>query len=139
MNEMNLQKQTATPLEKAVLAAGLAADKKGYDIRLIDISRVSTITDYLLIISGQTERQNQAICENIRKELKKFGKVTDIEGESDGKWIVMDYMDLLVHIFQQEQRLRYDLDSLWENGELIELPEELQLTDRANKADLARL
>ncbi|MBV5337052.1 MAG: RsfS/YbeB/iojap family protein, partial [Deltaproteobacteria bacterium] len=68
------------------------------------------------------------------RELKKYGKVQEIEGETEGKWIVMDYSDVLVHIFHEEQRRRYDLDGLWEKGIEIELSPELQATIAANAA-----
>ena len=112
--------------ERAVRCAELACDKKAYDIRAIDISRVSSIADALVVISGNSEKQNQAICDNIRRGLKKFGKVNDIEGESDGKWIVIDYGDVLVHIFHDSLRRHYDLDGLWSSGTQIELPKDVR-------------
>ncbi|MGB4598385.1 MAG: ribosome silencing factor [Trichlorobacter sp.] len=129
---MKAEKLSLTALERAMRCAELAADKKGYDIRVVDITRISTIADLLVIISGQSEKQNQAICDHIRKELKKFGKVQGIEGETEGKWIVMDYSDVLVHIFHEEQRRRYDLDGLWEKGEEKALPADLKATIAAN-------
>jgi len=114
--------------------AELAADKKGFDIRVLDITGISTIADLMVIISGQSEKQNQAICDHIRRELKRYGKVQEIEGETEGKWIVMDYSDVLVHIFHEEQRRRYDLDGLWEQALQVELSSELQKTIAANKA-----
>lgn len=134
MTDKTTEKPTLTALERAVRCAELAADKKGYDIRVLDITRISAIADLLVIISGQSDKQNQAICDHIRKELKKYGKVQEIEGESDGKWIVMDYGDVLVHIFHEEQRRRYDLDGLWEKGDQVELSPELQATITANAA-----
>ena len=138
MTEKKTVKATLTPRERAVRCAELAADKKGYDIRILDISRISTIADLLVIVSGQSDRQNQAICDHIRKELKKYGKVQEVEGESDGKWIVMDYSDVLVHIFHEEQRRRYDLDGLWEKADEVELEPALQATIAAN-ADSFRI
>lgn len=134
MSEQTAEKPTLTPLERAIRCAELAADKKGYDLRVLDITAISTIADFLVIISGQSDKQNQAICDHIRRELKKFGKVQEIEGETEGKWIVMDYSDVLVHIFHEEQRKRYDLDGLWEKAEQVELSAALQATDAANKA-----
>jgi len=134
MSDQKTEKPTLSARERAIRCAELAADKKGYDIRVLDITRISTIADLLVIVSGQSDRQNQAICDHIRKELKKYGKVQEIEGETDGKWIVMDYSDVLVHIFHEEQRRRYDLDGLWEKGEPVELPSDLQATIAANAA-----
>lgn len=125
-----MTEQSVTPAEKVVLdhreravrCAELAFEKKAFDIRAVEISRVSSIADALVIISGNSEKQNQAIADNIRRGLKKFGKINDIEGESDGKWIVMDYGDVLVHIFHDSLRRHYDLDGLWSSGTPIELP-----------------
>ena len=132
MTEQTSKKPTLTARERALRCAELAADKKGYDIRVLDISRISTIADLLVIVSGQSDKQNQAICDHIRRELKPYGKVQEIEGESDGRWIVMDYSDVLVHIFHEEQRRHYDLDGLWDKAELVELPPALKTTIAAN-------
>ena len=117
------EKLTLSSEERALKCAELAFDKKAYDIRALDISRVSSIADYLVIISGSSDRQNQAIADNIRIGLKKYGKVNDIEGESEGKWVVMDYGDVLVHIFHEPLRSYYDLDGLWRMAPELELPQ----------------
>lgn len=116
------EKTTLSAEERALRCAELACDKKAYDINVLDISRVSSIADFLVIISGSSDKQNQAIADNIRIGLKKFGKVNDIEGASEGKWIVMDYGDVLVHIFMDDLRRRYDLDGLWGMAPRLELP-----------------
>lgn len=134
MTEKISENQDLSPQERAVRCAELACDKKGYDLRVLDITGISTIADFLVIISGQSDKQNQAICDHIRRELKKFGKVQGIEGETEGKWIVMDYSDVLVHIFHEEQRKRYDLDGLWEKAGQVELSPALQAADIDNKA-----
>jgi ribosome-associated protein len=117
-----VEKLTLSSEERARKCAELAFDKKAFDIRVLDISRVSSIADFLVIISGNSDRQNQAIADNIRIGLKKYGKITDIEGAREGMWIVMDYGDVLVHIFQDELRRRYDLDGLWSMASRLELP-----------------
>jgi ribosome-associated protein len=121
-------------LDRALRCAELAADKKGYAIRVLDIHEISMIADFLVIISGKSDKQNQAICDHIRRELKKYGKVQEIEGEVEGKWIVMDYADVLVHIFQEEQRRRYDLDGLWVEAAMVPLAPELEKVILANEA-----
>jgi ribosome-associated protein len=120
------EKLTLTAAERALKCAELAFDKKAFDIRALDISRVSSIADYLVIISGASDKQNQAIAESIRTGLKKFGKVHDIEGASEGKWIVMDYGDVLVHIFHEPLRRYYDLDGLWSMAPELELPKAIR-------------
>lgn len=132
MSDQKTEKPALSARERAIRCAELAADKKAYDIRVLDITRISTIADLLVIISGQSDKQNQAVCDHIRKELKKYGKVHEIEGESDGKWIVMDYGDVLVHIFHEEQRHHYDLDGLWEKADEVELEPALRATIAAN-------
>ncbi len=110
---------------RAVRAAELAADKKGYDIKIRNISAISSIADYLVIISGSSDRHLQAIADSIRRGLKKYGKVNDIEGEREGKWIVMDYGDVLVHIFHEPLRGYYDLDGLWKMAPELPLSSEI--------------
>jgi ribosome-associated protein len=126
------EKPALTAVERALKCAELAFDKKAFEIRALDISRVSSIADYLVIISGASDKQNQAIADNIRIGLKKYGKVHDIEGEKEGKWIVMDYGDVLVHIFHDTLRSYYDLDGLWKMAPELELPEAIS---QARKLD----
>lgn len=121
-----VEKTTLTPIERAVKCAELAYDKKAYDICVRDISKVSSIADYMVIISGSSDKQNQAIADNIRIGLKKFGKVNDIEGATDGKWIVMDYGDVLVHVFHDQIRRYYDLDGLWGMAPEVDLAPEIK-------------
>lgn len=117
-----VEKQIPTTQERVMLCAELASDKKAFDIRVLEISKISSIADYLVIASGGSDRQVQAIADSIRTGLKKYGKVNDIEGESEGKWIVMDYGDILVHIFHEPVRRHYDLDGLWHMAAELELP-----------------
>ena len=112
--------------ERALKCAELAFEKKAFDIRVRDISRVSSIADYMVIISGASDKQNQAIADSIRTGLKKFGKVHHVEGATDGKWIVLDYGDVLVHIFHDQLRRYYDLDGLWGMAPELELSEEIR-------------
>lgn len=130
--ETAVEKLTLTAAERALRCAELAFDKKAYDIRALDISKVSTIADFLVIISGNSDRQVQAIADSIRIGLKKYGKVNDIEGENEGKWIVMDYGDVLVHIFHDPLRSYYDLDGLWNMAPQLELPAAIRNARKEN-------
>ena len=121
-----IEKTTLTASERALKCAELAFEKKAFDIRVRDISRVSSIADYMVIISGASDKQNQAIADSIRTGLKKFGKVHHVEGATDGKWIVLDYGDVLVHIFHDQLRRYYDLDGLWGMAPELELSEEIR-------------
>ena len=112
-----------TSLERALKCAEFALDKKGVDVKILEIARISSIADYLVLATGMSDKQVQAIADSVRKGLKKFGKALDIEGVREGKWVVIDYGDVLVHIFVDELRHYYDLDKLWGDAPLIDNPE----------------
>ena len=114
---------TLTSLERALKCAEFALDKKGVDVKILEIAKISSIADYLVLATGMSDKQVQAIADSIRKGLKKFGKALDIEGVREGKWVVIDYGDVLVHIFVDELRRYYDLDRLWGEAPLIDNPE----------------
>ena len=120
------EKPVLSSQERALKCAELAFDKKAFDIRALDIAKVSSIADYLVIISGNSDKQNQAIADGIRTGLKQYGKIQDIEGENEGKWIVMDYGDVIVHIFSDQLRHYYTLDELWSRAPQMALPEEIK-------------
>lgn len=117
-------KVVLTSQERAVKCAALALDKKALNVKILEIGRLSTIADYLVLADGQSDRQVQAIVDSVRKGLKKFGKPLDLEGEQEGKWAVIDYGDVIVHVFQQDVRRHYDLDELWSRAPLVDIPEE---------------
>ena len=116
---------TLTSLERALKCAEFALDKKGVDVKILEIAKISSIADYLVLATGMSDKQVQAIADSVRKGLKKFGKAQDIEGVREGKWVVIDYGDVLVHIFVDELRHYYDLDRLWGDAPLIANPEPL--------------
>lgn len=117
-------KTSLTPIERATRCAELALDKKAEDVKILDIGRISSVADYLVLASGHTDRQTQAIAESVRTGLKKFGKALDIEGVREGNWIVIDYGDVIMHVFRDETRRYYNLDELWAAAPLVELPPE---------------
>jgi len=119
-------KITLTAQERAMMCAALALDKKALDVKVLEIGRLSSIADYLVLASGRSDKQTQAIAESIRQGLKKFGKALDIEGVKEGNWIVIDYGDVIVHIFQEEVRRYYNLDELWTAAPSLPIPEEYQ-------------
>jgi len=116
-------KPTLTPRERALECARLALDKKALDVKILEIGRLSSIADYLVLASGRSDRQTQAIADSVKKGLKKYGKALDVEGLKEGNWIVIDYGDVLVHIFQEELRFYYNLDELWSAAPREEIPE----------------
>jgi len=115
-----------TSLERAIQCAALALDKKALDVKILDIQRISTIADYLVLATGLSDKQTQAIAESVRSGLKKLGKALDIEGLKEGNWVVIDYGDVILHVFKEDQRRYYNLDDLWSNAPLVEIPAEYQ-------------
>ncbi|MGH9341709.1 MAG: ribosome silencing factor [Acidobacteriota bacterium] len=97
-------------------------DKKGEEVMILDVSAISSFTDFFVICHGNNERQNQAICDEIREKLKKEMKINPahIEGYQQADWILMDYLDFVVHIFSQQARQFYKLEKLWSDGVEIE-------------------
>lgn len=95
-------------------------DKLGIDIRIIDISGISVLADYLIISGGKNKSQVQAIVDSVSENLDKVKvHARHVEGYSSANWILMDYNDIIVHIFNQEDRLFYDLERLWQDGKTI--------------------
>lgn len=97
-------------------------EKKGIDIKIIDISKISVLADYFIIAGGSNLRQVQTIADNIEEKLGKEGVAPkSIEGNHNSNWILMDYRDVIVHIFNQEDRLFYDLEKIWMDGKTVEI------------------
>lgn len=97
-------------------------DKKGEDIRIIDISEVSPIADYFILASGSNRSQIQAMADSVAEKLHKGGfHMKQMEGYDGGNWILMDFVDVVVHIFDRESRNFYDLERIWKDGKLVEL------------------
>lgn len=98
------------------------ADKKAVEIQLIDISEVSTIADYFVITNGVNSSQIQALADNVEEKLAMTGThPRSVEGYNTANWILMDYNDILVHIFDKESRGFYDLERMWRDGKTIDL------------------
>lgn len=108
--------------EMARLALDALQDKKAEDIRAIDISEVSVVADIFMIAGGSNRSQIQALCDNVEEKLGRAGfPVRQIEGYDTANWILMDFGDIIVHIFDKENRLLYDLERLWRDGRTIDL------------------
>lgn len=107
--------------EAALLAVNALEDKKAEDIRIIDISEISTIADYFIIADGSNKSQIQAMADNVSEVLGKAGvNLRQIEGYQNANWVLMDFQDVIVHIFDRDNRLFYDLERIWRDGILIE-------------------
>lgn len=99
-------------------------DKKGDDISVIDISEVSVIADYFVIANGSNQNQIQRIADEVEEKMHKSGlTLKQIEGYNTANWILMDFNDIIVHIFNKENRLFYDLERIWADGNKIPLTE----------------
>jgi len=100
-------------------------EKKGQEIKVIDISKISVIADYFILASGTNQRQTQAIADEIEMKLGKAGvEPKQKEGYQSGTWILLDYQDVVVHIFNSEDRRFYNLERIWTDGTVID-PKEL--------------
>lgn len=109
-------------LEMTKLALDALEDKKAEEIRVIDISEVSVVADVFMIAGGNNRSQIQALCNNVEEKLGRAGyHVKQIEGYDTANWVLMDFGDLIVHIFDKENRLLYDLERLWRDGKEVDI------------------
>ena len=111
---------TAQAIELAQTAAQAAADKLGTDIVLIDVSERLAITDVFVIVTGNNERQVEAIVDEVEEKLRRAGaKPVRREGRRDGRWVLLDYGDIVVHVQHAEERVFYALERLWKDCPFI--------------------
>lgn len=108
----------------AMLCRTLADNKKAEDILVLDVAKISSITDYFVIVSGSSEPHLRAIAEEITETLKEDHQV--IARAQDGTlqtgWLVLDFFDVIVHVMRSEVRKRYDLESLWGDAPKVKVP-----------------
>ena len=110
--------------EMVKIAVKALEDKKAEDVKIIDIGGVSTIADYFIIANGNNQNQLQAMRDAVEEDLYKAGyPVKQVEGNSNSSWILMDYTDIIVHVFSKEDRLFYDLERIWKDGKEISVGE----------------
>jgi ribosome-associated protein len=101
-------------LEKALLCLDIIQERKAIDPVLMEVGRLTSFTDYFLVASGASTRQVQAISQHMARRLREEGfKPSGVEGEQEGHWVLMDYGDVVVHIFYHPVREFYDLEGLW--------------------------
>jgi ribosome-associated protein len=109
---------------KTLLATRSALDKKAHDLVVMDVHDLTSIADYFIICSGRSDRQVQSIAQGIEEELGRAGwTALSVEGASRGHWVLMDFTDVIVHIFYEPVRGFYDLDGLWGDAPRVQLPE----------------
>lgn len=109
-----------TSKEMAKTAYQTLSDKKAEDIQIIDISGISVLADYFVIANGTNQNQIEAMRDAVDEALYKAGvPVKQIEGNRSSSWLLMDYGDIIVHVFSKEDRLFYDLERIWGDGKFI--------------------
>ena len=114
MNTLEIVKKAVAALE----------DKKAEDVTVIDITGVSSIADYFIIANGSNQNQLTAMQDAVDEALYKEGlRVKQVEGNNQSTWILMDYQDIIVHLFSKEDRLFYDLERIWRDGKVIDIQE----------------
>lgn len=120
-------------LERAQLCAAKVLDKKAFRVRILDVRNISSLTDFIILASGSSDRQVQAAAESVHLSLKKDHDTPPlgIEGMKDGRWVLLDYGDVMVHVFHDPVRDFYDLDGLWSDAKDIPLPEDSPATAEA--------
>jgi ribosome-associated protein len=112
--------------ERVCTALHAAGEKKAIDPVVLDLRDIASFTDYFVIVSGANERQVQAISDEVYETLKKTGEpAARVEGYNTAEWILLDYGDFVVHVFEQKARKFYDLERLWRESKRVELPAEL--------------
>jgi ribosome silencing factor RsfS/YbeB/iojap len=125
-------------LTKALQCAAAALEKKAVDLIVLDVGAFTSIADYLVICSGRSDRQVQAIAQAVDAELREQGhRPTAIEGMTRGQWVLLDFTDVIVHVFQKPIREFYDLERLWEHAPEVPLPEPLRSQARDFSSETA--
>ena len=106
----------------AKIAYAALDERKGEDIKVIDISEISVLADYFIIANGTNDSQVRALVENVEEKLSKEGfEPKQREGYGLGSWVLLDFGNIIVHVFDKENRLFYDLERIWRDGKLIDV------------------
>jgi len=117
--------QNDPSLALALAAAKAAIEKKAENVKILDLSQISGFTDYFVISSGQSDRQVQAIADSVSLALDERGsEPLSAEGYSEGRWVLLDFGDIVVHTFLEPLREYYDLESLWADAPRVRIPSE---------------
>ena len=130
-SESFLEAESVTPFEELdeniKLALRCASDKKAFDMVAIDLREIASFTEFFIIASGANSRQVQAIADEITEQLKEQlnSRVVRVEGYQTGEWVLLDYGDFVVHIFEAKAREFYDLERLWRDAKRVEIPKEI--------------
>lgn len=124
MQQLKKEHRQRTSLELAEICARTALDSKAEDLLILDVHEQSSFTDYFVIMSGRSSRHVQGLAEGIESELRsKRVSSTHSEGLREGMWVLLDFGDIVVHIFYKDQRGFYDLEGLWHDAPRVDLKE----------------
>ena len=119
MSEMASTKERSGEFARIAIAA--LEEKKASEIRVIDISEVSVLADYFIIANGSNRPQMQAMSDEVSEKMEKAGAVLkQVEGYDNASWILLDFGDVIVHIFGEQDRLLYDLERIWRDGRQVD-------------------
>jgi ribosome-associated protein len=109
-----------TPRQLALLAAETCDEKKAKDVVVLDVRKITSISDYFIVCSTSNERQARAIAESMRMKLKEMGRrEMGVEGMEDGRWVLQDFGDIVLHVFHESQREFYDIEGLWADAKKV--------------------
>ena len=122
-------------IDRALLCAAQVLEKKAFNVRVLDVRKLSSLTDFLVLATGSSDRQVQAAAEAVHLGLKHdhATRPMGIEGMNEGRWVLIDYGDVMVHVFQEAVRQFYDFDGLWRDAPEAELPAELAAINQATR------
>jgi len=121
-----LVKESIDGKERLLLCINASLKRKAKNLTILNVKEVSSFADYFIICSGTSDRQVQSISASIRENLKEYGVTPlGIEGESLGKWVLMDYEDVIIHVFYEPIREFYDIERLWPDAPRMEIGDEI--------------
>jgi len=121
--------------EVALAAARAAASKQAEDIAILDVREVIVITDFFVICTGGSDRQVRTLVDAVEKELRGLGvRPVRREGQSEGRWVLLDYVDVVIHAFAPEERQFYDLERLWRDAPTLDWEEQAGATGAASSS-----
>ncbi|MBN8603936.1 MAG: ribosome silencing factor [Candidatus Moraniibacteriota bacterium] len=127
--------QIAYSLDMAKAAVKAAAENRGQDVTVLDLTGVTSLFDFFILITGGSRRQLAAIADEIERALKAIGeKKLSVSGLEEGRWVVMDYGSIVIHLFDDETRSFYNLENLWADGKPVDVSDIVQ----ASSATMAR-
>ena len=117
------------PLNQAMASAWILGNQKGINLKVINVHEMSSLADYFVLASANNSTQARAMSENIERQMKKNGFLCQsMEGHSEANWILLDYGDIMIHIFLETTREVYDLDGLWKDALSVDIPQEYYFT-----------